>query len=108
MQSLVFVRHGETVGNSSVRYHGRTDVELSESGRMQMRAARRWLQTHFDSPRFAPIVTSPLCRALEGAAIIAGVDNPIVKIDEFAEVDFGRFEGLTAEEIKSRYPADFD
>jgi broad specificity phosphatase PhoE len=108
MQTLVLVRHGETVGNSSVRYHGRTDVELSESGRRQMRAARYWLRTHFGSPHFAPIIASSLCRAVEGAAIIAEVDSSIVKIEEFAEVDFGRFEGLTAEEIQARYPADFE
>jgi broad specificity phosphatase PhoE len=108
MQTLVLVRHGETVGNSSVRYHGRTDVELSESGRIQMRAARHWLRTHFGSPRFSPVIASPLCRAVEGAAIIAGVDSSILKIEEFVEVDFGRFEGLTAEEIQSRYPADFE
>src|SRR5580698_7349861 len=103
MQTLVLVRHGETVGNSRVRYHGRTDVELSESGRIQMRAARHWLRTHFGSPRFSPVIASPLCRADEGAAIIAGVDSSILKIEEFVEVDFGRFEGLTAEEIQSRY-----
>ena len=36
---LILVRHGETEGESSIRYHGRTDVALSELGRAQMRLA---------------------------------------------------------------------
>jgi broad specificity phosphatase PhoE len=108
MRTIVLVRHGETVGNSSVRYFGRTDLELSELGRAQMRAARRRLRTHFGSARFAPVITSPLRRAMESATIIAGPDGSIVEIEEFVEVDFGRFEGLTAEEIAARYPTEFE
>ena len=40
----------------------------------------------------------------EGARIVAG--TPMM-IDEFAEVHFGLFEGLTADEIRERYPDDF-
>jgi len=98
---LVLVRHGETVGNSSIRYHGRTDVALSELGRRQMRAARD------GAGGFAPVFTSPLVRAAEGALIIAGQDAATTAIEEFVEVDFGLFEGLTAEEIAERYPEEF-
>ena len=107
MLTLVLVRHGETVGISSIRYHGRTDVELSNLGRRQMRAAQSWLNIHLAGSRRGPIVASPLRRAAEGASIIAGSATPIIEIEEFVEVDFGRFEGLTASEIEARYPADF-
>jgi broad specificity phosphatase PhoE len=107
MLTLALVRHGETVGNSSIRYHGRTDVELSELGRRQMRAAQSWLNIHLAGSRRGPIVASPLRRAAEGASIIAGSATPIIEIEEFVEVDFGRFEGLTAAEIEARYPVDF-
>src|SRR6185437_17128245 len=96
---LVLVRHGETLGNSSIRYHGRTDVALSELGRRQMRAAREWLATRDGAGGFAPVFTSPLVRAAEGARIIAGRNVATTAIKEFVEVDFGLFEGLTAEEI---------
>src|SRR6185437_6982531 len=95
---LVLVRHGETVGNSSIRYHGRTDVALSE-----LRAAREWLAARNGAGGFAPVFTSPLVRAAEGARIIAGRDAATTAIKEFVEVDFGLFEGLTAEEIAERY-----
>ena len=39
LRRIVLVRHGETVGNSSLRFHGSSDVALSDEGREQMRAA---------------------------------------------------------------------
>lgn len=104
---LVMVRHGETVGNSSIRYYGRTDVALSELGRRQMRAAREWLAARYPESRLAPVFTSPLRRAAEGARLIVGEDAAVVTLEEFVEVDFGLFEGLTAEEIARRYPEEF-
>jgi|YelNatPaOPRAMG01_1025707.scaffolds.fasta_scaffold01034_8 probable phosphoglycerate mutase len=107
LTTIALVRHGETEGESSVRYHGRTDVPLSELGRAQMRAARRELALRLGETRFAPVFSSPLIRAIEGARLIAGGGATLVTIDEFAEVHFGLFEGLTAEEIRERYPEEF-
>ena len=104
---LILVRHGETEGESSIRYHGRTDVPLSELGRAQMRLAGRTLETRHRAKHFARVFSSPLVRASEGARIIAGDSAPLMTIDEFAEVHFGLFEGLTAEEIRDRHPDEF-
>ena len=104
---LILVRHGETEGESSIRYHGRTDVALSELGRDQMRRARRAIETNHGGINFARVFSSPLVRASEGARIVAGNSAPLVTIDEFAEVHFGLFEGLTADEIRERYPDEF-
>jgi broad specificity phosphatase PhoE len=104
---LILVRHGETEGESSIRYHGRTDVALSELGRAQMRLAARAIGTRRGDRKFAHVFSSPLVRASEGARIVAGDSAPPVTIDEFAEVHFGLFEGLTADEIRERYPDEF-
>ena len=104
---LILVRHGETEGESSIRYHGRTDVPLSELGRAQMRLASRALETRHSAKHFARVLSSPLVRASEGARIVAGDSAPLATIDEFAEVHFGLFEGLTADEIRERYPDEF-
>jgi broad specificity phosphatase PhoE len=104
---LVLVRHGETVGNSSIRYYGRTDIELAELGRAQMRAAARALAEEFGCARYTQVFASPLRRARESARIIGGDSANIIAIDEFREVDFGYFEGLTADEIAARFPAEF-
>jgi broad specificity phosphatase PhoE len=103
----VLVRHGETVGESSIRYHGRTDVALSELGRAQMRAARAAIARMPEGLDFARIFTTPLVRAREGARLIAGDDAALVTLEEFTEVHFGLFEGLTAGEIQERYPEEF-
>jgi broad specificity phosphatase PhoE len=105
--ALYLVRHGETEGQSSIRYYGRTDIALSHEGRTQMRAARDALAARLGEVRFSHVFASPLIRALEGARLIAGMHAPIRTLDEFIEVDFGLFEGLTADEIRERYPDDF-
>jgi broad specificity phosphatase PhoE len=102
--TLILVRHGETEGQSSIRYYGRTDIALSEQGRAQMRAAARALGREV----FGRVFASNLCRATEGARIIAGDAASIVPIEEFAEIDFGRFEGLTIDEIRGQAPAEFE
>jgi broad specificity phosphatase PhoE len=104
---LILVRHGETEGESSIRYHGRTDVALSELGRDQMRRAGRAIEKRHGGANFARVFSSPLVRASEGARIVAGASPPLVIVDEFAEVHFGLFEGLTADEIRERYPDEF-
>jgi broad specificity phosphatase PhoE len=104
---LVLVRHGETVGNSSIRYYGRTDVPLSDEGRAQMRAAAKALAETLDIASFSRIFSSGLSRAREGARIIAGAAARIEELEEFREVDFGDFEGLTATEIEARFPSEF-
>lgn len=101
---LVLVRHGETTGNSSIRYYGRTDVALSEAGRSAMHLVRNALSQRYGINHLALIFASPLIRARESARIIAGDGAAITVIEEFTEIDFGLFEALTAEEIAARYP----
>ncbi len=101
------VRHGETEGESSIRYHGITDVRLSELGREQMRRAARSIEARRGDVNFGKVFSSPLVRASEGAQIVARDAAAIVTIEELAEVHFGLFEGLTADEIRERYPDHF-
>jgi broad specificity phosphatase PhoE len=104
---LVLVRHGETVGNSRIRYYGRTDVPLSDEGRAQMRAAAKALTETLGIASFGRVFSSGLSRAREGACIIAGAAAKIEDLEEFHEVDFGDFEGLTATEIVAKFPREF-
>jgi broad specificity phosphatase PhoE len=105
---LILVRHGETVGNSSIRYFGRTDLPLSDFGRAQMIAVANWLKSQSQIWPVAATFTSPLQRATEGARLIVGAAASLIEIQEFVEVDFGLFEGLTADEIRVRYPLEFE
>ena len=56
LNRILLVRHGETRGESSIRFYGRTDVELSEQGESQIRAAARRLPGEC----FDCVVASPL------------------------------------------------
>jgi probable phosphoglycerate mutase len=101
---LWLVRHGETEGQSSIRFHGSNDVALSDEGRAQIRALAPWLA----GVDFARIVHSPLRRAAESAAILAascGVGaRRLVAEHRLREISFGACEGLTAAEIEARFP----
>lgn len=98
------MRHGETEGESSVRYHGRNDVALDGVGLAQARA----LIAHLQQVQFAAIVHSPLQRARQSARIIQeglGLSDQLLERDDgLIEVDFGDIEGMTAEEIQAALP----
>ncbi len=100
---LVLLRHGETSGQSSIRYYGATDIPLSDLGREQMRRSKEALRD-FD---FKRVFVSPLDRSQESARLaLEGVTNGLRHeiIEGFREIDFGIFEGLSEEEIADRYP----
>ena len=48
---LCIVRHGETAGQSSIRYYGSTDVPLSRLGEEQMRRARSLMSRYSQTLR---------------------------------------------------------
>jgi len=99
MHRILLLRHGETEGESSIRYHGANDVALSELGRSQMRrAAARLPDEAIDL-----VVASPLARAWRGARIVFP-RAPVLLEADFREIDFGEWEGRTAEEIERRDP----
>lgn len=99
LRRLVLIRHGETVGNSSVRFHGRGDPELSDEGRSHVRTAAGQLMGEC----FDAVVASPLWRSWESARIAAG-GVPVRIESDFREIDFGRWEGMSAEEIEALDP----
>ncbi len=99
LRRIVLLRHGNTVGNSHERFHGSSDVALSEEGRVQMHEAGRRLAQEV----FELVAASPLRRSWEGAVLVAG-GHPVRLLPEFREIHFGRWEGLTAEEIRAQDP----
>ncbi len=102
LRRLILVRHGETAGQSSIRYYGVTDVPLSDLGRRQVRVARDQIR----SDVYDGVWASTLCRSWESARIVAP-GRPVHLESDFREIDFGDWEGLTKEEIAERDPAGF-
>ncbi|MFO7562243.1 MAG: histidine phosphatase family protein [Enhygromyxa sp.] len=103
-QQLVLVRHGETVGQSSIRLYGSTDVALAPEGEAQLAATGRSLAGR----RFDAVFTSPLCRARRSAEVmLESLGHPSIAIEEvpgFREIDFGAWEGWTWDEVRERDP----
>lgn len=103
LRRIVMIRHGETLGNSRERLHGAGDVALSQQGRAQMRATSRRLAHQV----FDLVVASPLRRSWESAALVAP-GAAVQLATEFREIDFGRWEGMSAEEIRASDPVLFE
>jgi len=95
------VRHGRTAWNADGRFQGQTDVPLDETGRAQASGLAALLA---DLP-IARAVASDLSRASETARIVIG-ERPIpLSYDEdWREMKFGAWEGLTWREIVERFP----
>ena len=86
------LRHGETGVNNGFR--GRLDDPLNETGRRQMVSSVEGI-THCDV-----IVTSPLIRCATFARAQAQrYSVPLIEEPTIQELDFGQWEGRTAEEI---------
>ncbi len=99
VRRLVLVRHGETVGGSTIRLFGATDLELSELGRSQARRVAAALV----GEGFEAVYASPMRRAVEFAALALPGRIPTL-VPGLREIDFGDWEGLTWDEVAARDP----
>ena len=103
---LIIIRHGETEWNRLRRTQGTTDTALSVRGRRQ---AKR-LGARLSGAGLRCVYSSPLCRAKETAAAIA-LASPAARLElapALVEIRFGAWEGLTFEEIATRYPQELE
>jgi broad specificity phosphatase PhoE len=94
----LLMRHGETPWNREGRVMGRNPVELDSHGRAQV----AWIVDFVRAIKPDLIVTSPLVRARQSAEIIAaglGGGVPIREDRQIAEVEYGRWEGMTYEDL---------
>ena len=99
---LFVLRHGETEWSRERRFTGGRDVGLTPAGKAQAEAAAVALAA---SPVHA-VYTSPLVRAHTSAELIARSRYLPVRLDaRFAEMGFGRWEGLTLEHAAAEAPA---
>jgi broad specificity phosphatase PhoE len=103
---LILLRHGETVGESSIRLHGASDVVLSAIGEQQAERAAAALA----GLRLRRIVCSPLQRARRTAEIVRAAQTQAPQLEVVAdlrEVNFGAWEGWTYAEAEARDPDNF-
>jgi probable phosphoglycerate mutase len=99
IQQLLLVRHGETEWSLSGQHTGRSDIPLTENGRV----AAKQLAPLVARRSFALVLTSPLQRArstceLAGLGARAEIDADLI------EWDYGAYEGLTPRQIRAERP----
>lgn len=87
---IICIRHGKTAGNLKGAYVGRTDEPLCAQGEKDI-AGRSY-------PAVEAVFSSPMLRCKQTAACIYPGQTPVL-IEELRECDFGRFEGLTWQEL---------
>lgn len=89
------IRHGEPVGGPRLR--GSQDDPLSELGWSQMR------ESVGDYDQWSHILTSPLSRCHAFASELSARHQlPLFVHDDFREIGFGEWEGLTTKELFER------
>jgi probable phosphoglycerate mutase len=100
--TTVLLRHGETPLSVERRFAGRGDIPLTETGKLQAKAAAQRLAARGGVDL---IVTSPLQRArLTAEAVAAATGTPVQVDDGWIEADFGQWEGLSYAEAMERWP----
>ncbi len=102
---IYLVRHGATDLTAEDRFAGSTDVPLSEEGRQQVTALAERLRCD----TLDGIYASPMGRTMETARIIAGPHRcPLQPEPDLREIDYGRWEGRTRDEVEQEFAEEYD
>jgi len=102
-KKLLLLIHGDIDEKYRNRYIGSEDISLSELGLQQIRAVRLWLLTQGIDCCYC----SPMKRCMESAKIVLEQIGMGCKIEpDLREMDFGRWEGLTFDEVERDFPDD--
>ncbi|WP_457577416.1 histidine phosphatase family protein [Desulfomarina sp.] len=91
-KTIFLLRHGETLLNG--RYVGSTDVALSDNGRAMIAETA----ASFQGKNIEQIFCSPLERCRETCRLLQ-LSADVRIVGDLREIDFGRWEGMTFEEI---------
>lgn len=102
MSRFVLVRHGQTEWNRVERFRGRADVPLNGVGLAQAQLTAERVASEWPP---ATVYASPLSRAVQTAAAIAGRCGLAVQTHNgLIDVDYGLWQGLTPAEVQARWP----
>jgi broad specificity phosphatase PhoE len=97
-------RHGEVTLAETRRFIGHLDVPLSPLGEAQCRAQGARLR----DIRIDALYTSDLVRAWRSGELLGAPSGLVPRVvPDLREMSMGRWEGLTAEEIRTREPEAF-
>lgn len=106
MVKFIFARHGFSVFNKEKRFSGQFDVELNEVGLKQAKETADFVFKNF---KIDKIYSSDLKRAKTTAELLSlALNLPVIYDKNFREIDVGKWQTLTFEEVKNKFPISFE
>lgn len=101
MTRIYLIRHCQSMGNIQHRFQGRYDADISPEGAKQLEL----LGLRFRNEPIDVIYTSPLKRARATAEAIGKYhDVDVIEEPGFIEMDVGRMENRSLEELAAKFP----
>jgi broad specificity phosphatase PhoE len=101
MKTIILVRHGESETNIRKVFTGQLNAQLTPAGREQARLMAQYL----DKYKIDKLYVSSLQRAVDTALPILQRQNcPWERCDELMEINSGKWQGMTFDEISARFP----
>ena len=104
MVKLILVRHALTVDNQKSRLSGHIDSSISEEGQEQIDKITNYLKD-FDIDKIYTTTSSRTKDTVKKLSELKSIE--IIEKESLKEISFGDFEGLTFDEIKDKYPKEF-
>lgn len=104
MVKLILVRHALTVDNQKSRLSGHIDSSISEEGKEQIDKITNYLKD-FDIDKIYTTTSSRTKDTVKKLSKLKSIE--IIEKESLKEISFGDFEGLTFDEIKDKYPKEF-
>ena len=104
MVKLILVRHALTVDNQKSRLSGHIDSSISEEGKEQIDKITNYLKD-FNIDKIYTTTSSRTKDTVKKLSELKSIE--IIEKESLKEISFGDFEGLTFDEIKDKYPKEF-
>lgn len=102
---IILIRHAESKANKQNIVQGQTDRGLSEDGEKQSHKLSEALANY----NISAVYSSDLGRAIQTAMPTASKLKVDIQTDpDLREADFGIWEGMTYEEVKEKYPTEYN
>ena len=98
---IFLIRHGDTAVSAGHRFTGAMDVPLSKDGRTHASE----LATRLSAFDIQGVYSSSMQRAHDTAQYIANVHSlEVVPLDALRELNHGKWDGLTSDEVEQQFP----
>lgn len=102
---IYFARHGQTFWNLENRMQGSINTKLTDEGKRQAFLLGKKLANE----NISKIYSSPLDRAYNTAKIVGNMLNlNIDRCSKLKEFSFGDWEGMTYEDIRTKFPLQWE